>query len=1041
MGIFQYVATLSGANATFTSLITDLDLIETEAGTRLYAVTRADGGMSAWNPTGTGAAVELSEQAFRSNYGRVGDPDLVMVSVDGTSYLLPAAIGDTSNSAFFVDDNTGGILGRVRFNSGVSPAEDALLFSTLEIGGRSFVASVSTSSGIPTVYEATNTRSLEVRYSPTAASGSSVRVEAMETMVVDGQAIILTATGTTSTLTAYLMNSVTGAISFGGSVDMSVGIGFTGFTALTTVQFGAAAGSPAFVVAAAAGSSSITVFSITSGGDLMPVDHAVDMLETRFATASNVESFTYGDQVFVLGSGGDDGVSLFQLLPDGHLIYLESISDSNSLPLNNVSAMAVGVVGGRPQLFVSSETEAGIAQFDLNLGARGVTVDGSLQTVGQFGGTGYADLLIAGGTTSRISGGGGDDMLVVDGQNITLNGGDGADRFVMLDASGTVVIEDFQRGVDRLDLSVLVGLYSGVQLSITQEDWGATLRYGSLVLTVRMSDFNPMSASGLINQISLGPAHYEPQPEAQSIGGTLQAETIIGGNAISTIYGGHGNDTLYGGCFADTIFGDNDDDEIYGNSDGDSLSGGLGNDTIYGGEGRDFIRGDAGNDRLFGGDDDDRIYGNAGNDYMDGGNGDDELDGGPGRDTLFGFDGNDLLRGYNDADVIYGGAGNDTIYGQHDSDRMYGEGGNDFLRGDWGDDTLDGGAGNDTLHGGDGNDSILGGSGNDEVRGHRGNDVIFGDDGDDRLFGDLGNDRIDGGDGNDYIVTGHDNDTAFGGIGNDVIILGLGNDRAWGGAGNDFIWGEASDDLLFGEVGDDTLNGGVGNDTVDGGAGNDLLVGDGGADLIRGWAGADTLYGGAMDDSLFGNDGADLIRGDDGSDYIDGGGKNDVIYGGGGNDTVFGGIDGGWDTIYGNAGNDFIDAGGGNDVIFGGTHNDTIIGGNGNDWIAGEAGRDFMTGGAGADVFVFFNRWQSGTGATADRITDFTHGVDHVDLSALNLNWIGNAELGGGQLNALRYSVSGGLGRLQADVNGDGRVDFEIHFDGMPVINLGDLIL
>ena len=196
---------------------------------------------------------------------------------------------------------------------------------------------VSAAQGHPTVYEATNTRSLELRC--TGASADPARVEALTSVVVNGQPIVLTATGTSTTLTAYLLDPATGALSVGGQIDMSDGIGFQGFTALSTAQIG----NITYVIAAGAGSSSLTVFSLSPSGSLIPVDHAVDMLETRFSGAAIVESFTFGDQAFVLTSGGDDGVSLFQLLPDGHLLYLESLSDSNDLPLENISAMAVDV--------------------------------------------------------------------------------------------------------------------------------------------------------------------------------------------------------------------------------------------------------------------------------------------------------------------------------------------------------------------------------------------------------------------------------------------------------------------------------------------------------------------------------------------------------------------------------------------------------------------------------------------------------------------------------------------------------------------------
>lgn len=59
---------------------------------------------------------------------------------------------------------------------------------------------------------------------------------------------------------------------------------------------------------------------------------------------------------------------------------------------------------------------------------------------------------------------------------------------------------------------------------------------------------------------------------------------------------------------------------------------------------------------------------------------------------------------------------------------------------------------------------------------------------------------------------------------------------------------------------------------------------------------------------------------------------------------------------------------------------DVLIGGAGDDIIAGGAGDDVLTGGGGSDVFVY-----SGTGGRSvfggqDTITDFTPGVDKINL-------------------------------------------------------------
>ena len=72
----------------------------------------------------------------------------------------------------------------------------------------------------------------------------------------------------------------------------------------------------------------------------------------------------------------------------------------------------------------------------------------------------------------------------------------------------------------------------------------------------------------------------------------------------------------------------------------------------------------------------------------------------------------------------------------------------------------------------------------------------------------------------------------------------------------------------------------------------------------------------------------------------------------------------------------------GNLTVTGGSANNTIATGSGNDTIKGGAGADLLTGGAGSDQFVFTATSDS-TVASHDTITDFVHGVDIIDTSAI----------------------------------------------------------
>lgn len=93
------------------------------------------------------------------------------------------------------------------------------------------------------------------------------------------------------------------------------------------------------------------------------------------------------------------------------------------------------------------------------------------------------------------------------------------------------------------------------------------------------------------------------------------------------------------------------------------------------------------------------------------------------------------------------------------------------------------------------------------------------------------------------------------------------------------------------------------------------------------------------------------------------------------NDTLTGG--GGADTLEGRGGNDVLDGRGGDDIMDGGDGNDRLI---------SNAGDDILTGGAGADTFVIGPRTSGNI-----TITDFTDGVDRIDLTAFGFDSNGNS--------------------------------------------------
>ena len=116
-------------------------------------------------------------------------------------------------------------------------------------------------------------------------------------------------------------------------------------------------------------------------------------------------------------------------------------------------------------------------------------------------------------------------------------------------------------------------------------------------------------------------------------------------------------------------------------------------------------------------------------------------------------------------------------------------------------------------------------------------------------------------------------------------------------------------------------------------------------------------------------------------------------------------------------------------MIIGNTNNNTIVGGD---------GADTLTGGLGADKFVV-KSFTNSLPDIPDVITDFIHGIDTLDFSAIDANTSkgGNQAFafGGENANVVARNVtwfeSNGNTIVQAEVNGNTTADFMIVLTGI----------
>jgi len=374
--------------------------------------------------------------------------------------------------------------------------------------------------------------------------------------------------------------------------------------------------------------------------------------------------------------------------------------------------------------------------------------------------------------------------------------------------------------------------------------------------------------------------------------------------------------------------------------------------------------------------------------------------------------------------VITGTGGNDTLSGGSGNDQIFGLGGDDTLNGNGGNDQLDGGTGADTMNGGTGNDTYFVDDAGDVVNENSG-------EGTDTVRVSVLASYTLGANVEKLVNTGSGSFTGTGNALNNDMTGGSGSDTFYGSDGYDQLFGNGGDDFLYGGADGDLLDGGTGADTMEGGTGDDVYFVDNAGDVVTEASGEgyDEVYTKLATYTLTSNVENLYYNSGTGDFTLTGNALDNIIRGGGGNDTLSG-LDG-------------------NDTLRGQTGNDTITGGDGDDLIVGGSGVDDMTGGNDNDTFQF-STFESGTGASADRILDFIQGDDIIDVSGVDaalltagnqaFSFIGTAAFSGAGAE-LRYYFDGTDTWVQGDINADGASDFDIFVAGAVTLVSTDFVL
>jgi Ca2+-binding RTX toxin-like protein len=999
---FRVVEVFSAAPLGMISGINDMELVERGGRLMLYTATRGGGGLLALE---VGATLTLTDQESLAPGVTLPAPArLEIMTIAGVPRLVVTG-GNTGGVQTHVLEASGNLAPAQTLAGGLVGAISAQ--AVVDVGGATYLYLARSGESTIHAFQVGPTGALTpagTRVLDDSLPG--IDITSLSSVTVAGQTYLVSLSLEADVIRTFALGPG-GSIGVPQSLGVPQGLGVADPAAVRAVEIGGTS----FLVMAATGSSSISVIEVASGGAMRTADHVIDSLDTRFANVEALATVTHGDRVFVIAGGGDGGLALMTLMPDGRLLLVGSQLDLPGLTLDNITAITARMEGDRIAVFVAGEG-AGITRLEIDIGPLApIRRAGLEETV--LTGTAAGDFLIGQDGSEAISGAGGADILADGGGRDTLSGGTGADLFVLGADGETDVISDFQVGVDRINLSAWGRIYALEALSITTTATGARIAYGDEVLEISTANAQPILPADLRLTDFIGLWHsLPPTTMGGGIAGTLQADFLVGTSGNDVFIISDGKDTLDGGAgfdvldlsavaaaqrvnLADARFNAGQAvDQLYLSIEG--ITGTRFGDILTGNALANRLDGGDGGDRLFGGAGDDSLYGSLGNDILIGGPGGDLIDGGSGSDrasyseATAGVLADLALPGLNQGEAagdLYIGV--EGLEGSNHADTLRGDALDNTILAQSGNDRIEGRAGNDGLFGGIGNDTLFGGAGADVLDGDAGVNIASYADSSIALRIDLADTSRSTGDaqGDRYRDIQGFEATAFG-------------DSVFGGTGNDQVWGLGGNDRLDGLGGADWLSGGGGADVLFGGEGSDTLLGGSGADRIEGGGGVDVAsYGDALSWVI-----ADLALpganlGDARGDVLVG---IEDLEGSGFGDGLFGDVLG--NGFWGLAGNDWLDGRVGNDTLFGGEGDDTLVGG---------LGADVLDGGGGSD---WASWWEMGSGVQAD-LADWSRSTSWAAQDRLvgieNLVGSGFGDTLSGDGGANRLWGGGGHDRLE----------------------------
>ncbi|SDX00335.1 hypothetical protein SAMN05444358_102168 [Ruegeria halocynthiae] len=459
--MLQFERVVATGTAALDSGIGDTALKTFNGETYLYSTTGPGGGIVSWRLVESGNPTEQDQQYFGASIAHQVDRSGTPIHLAGSDLLVLDV--DTATGLVGYSLNPDGTIGALQESAALAGGGDLDAAVQLTFGATNLLALAHEDTGQIGTYRINGDGSLSPAASITASTST------LETLQSGSNHFIIAADAVSSMISTYTVDQSTGALSaVAGNEDIQM-LGINSPTAVETVQ----AYGKSWVVVAGSGSNSLSVMELGSNGQLKPTDQVLDTLHTRFGSVQDLSIVQADGRIFVVAGGGDDGITLFTMTPDGQLIHIDSFADTLDSGLQNVQTISAAPVGDELQIFAASQQDAGLTQLSVSIADLGFVAEG----YGTVTGTAQDDMLSGGILDTTLNGGAGDDILITGTSATTMTGGSGADIYVIRQSSGPTTITDFQAGTDRLDLTDYPFLRTPAQLDFTSTAQGARIAY------------------------------------------------------------------------------------------------------------------------------------------------------------------------------------------------------------------------------------------------------------------------------------------------------------------------------------------------------------------------------------------------------------------------------------------------------------------------------------------------------------------------------------------------------------------------------------